>query len=194
MPRVASQMVELGTPAPDFSLPDPTGAMHALSDAADSKAVLIVFLCNHCPFVKHLADELAAMTSKYASDGLVTFGIMPNDIESHPDDGPEHMAAEATSRGYTFPYLYDKDQSVAKAFKAMCTPDFFLYGPDRTLVYRGQFDDSRPDNGTATGDDLDAAIEAVIYGDPVPAEQMPSLGCNIKWRPGNEPDYVTQTT
>lgn len=190
MPRVLSQMVALGTPAPSFSLPDPEGKLHSLDDAADAKAVLVVFLCNHCPFVKHLADELAAITSRYAPQGLATFGIMSNDVASHPDDAPEKMSAEAQARGYSFPYLFDADQEVAKSFKAMCTPDFFLYGTDRTLVYRGQFDDSRPDSGTATGDDLDAAIEAIIYGDPVPAEQMPSTGCNIKWREGNEPDYV----
>ena len=192
MPRVLSQMVELGTPAPSFTLPDSNGTMHSLDDAAEAKAILVVFMCNHCPFVKHLADELAAMTTKYSAEGLKTFGIMSNDIESHPEDGPEKMAAEVTSRGYTFPYLFDADQEVAKAYKAMCTPDFFLYGPDRILAYRGQFDDSRPDNGSATGDDLDAAIEAILFGDPVPAEQMPSLGCNIKWRPGNEPDYVSE--
>ena len=191
MPRVLSQMVELGTPAPSFSLPDPEGRMHSLDDAANAKAILVVFLCNHCPFVKHVADELAAMTRKYAAEGLVTFGIMSNDITNHPDDSPEKMASEAQARGYTFPYLHDSNQEVAKAFKAMCTPDFFLYGPDRTLIYRGQFDDSRPDSGNATGDDLDAAIEAAIFGDPVPAEQMPSMGCNIKWLPGNEPDYAS---
>ena len=191
MPRVLSQMVELGTPAPSFSLPDPEGRMHSLDDAANAKAILVVFLCNHCPFVKHVADELAAMTRKYAAEGLVTFGIMSNDITNHPDDSPEKMASEAQARGYTFPYLHDSNQEVAKAFKAMCTPDFFLYGPDRTLIYRGQFDDSRPDSGNGTGDDLDAAIEAAIFGDPVPAEQMPSMGCNIKWLPGNEPDYAS---
>lgn len=184
-------MVELGTPAPSFSLPDPEGRMHSLDDAAGAKAILVVFLCNHCPFVKHVADELSAMTRKYAAEGLVTFGIMSNDITNHPDDSPEKMASEAQARGYTFPYLHDANQEVAKAFKAMCTPDFFLYGPDRTLIYRGQFDDSRPDSGNATGDDLDAAIEAALFGDPVPAEQMPSMGCNIKWLPGNEPDYAS---
>ncbi len=175
-------MIELGTPCPDFTLPAPDGTMHGLTDAGDAPAVLVVFLCNHCPFVKHLADQLAALTRTWQAEGLVTFGIQSNDIEAYPQDGPDAMAEEAVARGYPFPYLLDADQSVARAFDAACTPDFFLYDGDRRLVYRGQFDETRPGEGEAHGADLECAIEAVLEGRPVPSEQHPSLGCNIKWK------------
>lgn len=185
MPRTPSAMIELGTPCPSFRLPAPDGTLHGLEDAGDAPAVLVVFLCNHCPFVKHLADRLAALTSEWGSEGLVTFGIQSNDIVEYPQDGPDAMAEESRQRGYDFPYLLDEDQSVARAFGAECTPDFFLYDADRRLVYRGQFDETRPSEGEAHGADLECAIEAVLERRPVPAEQHPSLGCNIKWRAGS---------
>lgn len=191
MPRVESQMIDLATPAPMFTLPDASGALHSLSDAADAKAILVVFLCNHCPFVKHLADALSAMAREFQPAGLATFGIMPNDIETHPDDGPVHMLEEAAARNYPFPYLLDQDQAVAKAYRAMCTPDFYLFDAEHLLVYRGQFDDSRPDAGVANGADLRAAIEATLSGSTPSADQRPSLGCNIKWIPGAEPAYCS---
>jgi peroxiredoxin len=184
MPRTPSAMIELGTPCPDFRLPAPDGSLHGLADAEGAPAVLVVFLCNHCPFVQHVADSLAELTKTWQAEGLVTFGIQSNDIETHPQDGPEAMAEESVRRGYSFPYLLDADQSVAKAFGAECTPDFFLYDGDRRLVYRGQFDETRPGEGEPHGADLECAIEAVLEGRPVPAEQHPSLGCNIKWREG----------
>jgi peroxiredoxin len=180
-------MVALGTPAPPFSLQDPEGVVHGLDDAADHPVVLIAFICNHCPFVKHLADELAALSDDYASRGVRTFAIMPNDVDEYPDDAPKLMAVEAQARGYSFPYLHDADQSVAKAYHATCTPDFFIYGPERTLLYRGQFDDSRPDSGTADGKDVRGALDDVLANRPIAAEQKPSLGCNIKWKTGNAP-------
>lgn len=187
MARTPSAMIELGQTCPPFHLPDPTGSMHGLEDAAGAKAVLIMFICNHCPFVKHLADPLADLVKQWQPEGLAAFAIQSNDIDTYPQDGPAAMAEEASSRGYPFPYLLDEDQSVARAFGATCTPDFFLYDQDRQLVYRGQFDETRPDAGEAHGADLDTAIEAVLEGRQVPAEQHPSIGCNIKWKPGNEP-------
>ena len=191
MARTPSTMLELGTVAPDFSLPEPaTGRTVSLSDFAASPALLVVFMCNHCPYVKHIADALAELAQTYQPRGLAAIGINSNDAENYPDDGPEKMAAEAKRRGYVFPYLYDESQTVARAYKAACTPDFFLFDTDRKLVYRGQFDASRPGNDLpVTGEDLAAAVEALLSGGPVPEDQKPSLGCNIKWRPGNEPDY-----
>lgn len=182
MPRTPSTMIELGTECPSFRLPAPDGTMHGLEDVPDAPAVLVVFLCNHCPFVQHLADRLAAVTAEWGEAGLATFGIQSNDIVTHPQDGPEAMAQEITSRGYVFPYLLDEDQEVARAFGAACTPDFFLYDSDRRLVYRGQFDETRPGEGEAHGADLETAIEAVLERRPVPSEQHPSIGCNIKWK------------
>ena len=181
-------MVELGTSAPAFELQDPEGKLHRLNDAAESPVVLIAFICNHCPFVKHLANEFAALSTEYAPRGVATFAIMPNDVDAYPDDAPIHMAEEARMRTYEFPYLHDSDQSIAKAYQATCTPDFFVYGPERTLVYRGQFDDSRPDFGTADGKDLRDALDDALAGRPVRATQKPSLGCNIKWKPENDPN------
>ncbi len=188
MVAVNSQMLPLGTRAPDFSLPDPDGSLHALADAAN--AYLVMFICNHCPFVKHVRAELARIGRDYAPKDVALYAINSNDVETHPDDSPERMRDEIREQGYTFPYLYDADQSVAKAYRAACTPDFFLFDANRSLVYRGQLDDSRPSNGIpVTGRDLRAALDAVLTGRNVDEEQVPSIGCNIKWRPGNEPDY-----
>ena len=190
MARTPSQMLPLGTAAPGFNLPDPDGAMHSLDDAAGSRAYLVMFICNHCPFVKHVADELARLGQDYAEKGVAVFAINSNDVENYPDDGPEAMKAEAAARGYNFPYLLDADQSVAKAYEAACTPDFYLFDADRKLVYRGQLDGSRPGNDVPVdGRDLRHALDAVLANEPVPGEQVPSLGCNIKWKPGNAPDY-----
>lgn len=193
MVRTAStMMLPLGAAAPDFALPDPQGKIHRLSDARSAPAVLVAFICNHCPFVKHIRDGLATFAREYQPRGVAIFAINSNDVTTHPDDSPAMMAREAQAAGYVFPYLFDEDQSVAKAYHAACTPDFFLFDAQRRLVYRGQFDDSRPDSGIpVTGADLRAAVDAVLAGHPVPAEQRPSLGCNIKWKKGNEPGYST---
>ncbi|MAB73306.1 MAG: thioredoxin family protein [Planctomycetaceae bacterium] len=188
MPRTPSNMIPLGTPAPDFRLPDPTGELHGLTDAESAQAVLVVFMCNHCPFVVHIADQLSESSRDWQARGLAVFAINSNDVEAHPADSPEAMAREIESRNYTFPYLFDEDQSVAKAYSAACTPDFFLFDGNRRLVYRGQFCDSRPgDDLPVTGADLDTAIEAALEGRDVPNDQRPSLGCNIKWRPEHQP-------
>jgi peroxiredoxin len=190
MARTPSRMLPLGTPAPEFSLPDADGKMHSLDDASGSRAYLVMFICNHCPFVKHVADELARLGRDYQEKGVAVFAINSNDIQSHPADGPDKMKEEAAARGYTFPYLLDADQSVAKSYEAACTPDFYLFDTDRRLVYRGQLDGSRPGNDVPVdGVDLRRAVDAVLAGDPVPAAQVPSLGCNIKWKAGNEPAY-----
>ena len=190
MARTPSQMLPLGTLAPAFNLPDADGKMHSLDDATGSQAYLVMFICNHCPFVKHVAAELARLGRDYREKGVAVFAINSNDIESHPADGPDKMKEEAAARGYTFPYLLDADQSVAKSYEAACTPDFYLFDADRRLVYRGQLDGSRPGNDVPVdGADLRRAIDAVLAGDPVPAAQVPSLGCNIKWKAGNEPAY-----
>ena len=189
MVMTPSQMVPLGTPAPSFSLPDTKGQSVSLEDT-EAKAYLVIFMCNHCPFVKHLRHELADLGRDYQKKGVAIFGINSNNAEQYPDDSPAKMAEEAIDIGYTFPYLFDADQSVAKAYQAACTPDFFLYDADRTLVYRGQFDDSRPGNGRPiTGKDLRAALDAVLAGKPAPEPQIPSVGCNIKWKAGNAPEY-----
>ena len=190
MAKTPSQMLPLGTTAPGFNLPDADGKMHSLDDAANSRAFLVMFICNHCPFVKHVADELARLGRDYRDRGVAIFAINSNDIEKYPDDGPGKMQEEAASRGYTFPYLLDRDQSVAKAYQAACTPDFYLFDADRKLVYRGQLDSSRPGNGVAVdGRDLRRALDAVLAGEQVGEEQTPSVGCNIKWIAGNEPAY-----
>lgn len=190
MVKTASTMLELGTSAPDFSLTNIDGQTVSLADFSDSKALLIIFMCNHCPFVKHVADELAAIGKDYQPKGLGMVGISSNDIEKYPDDNMEAMQAEAAARGYTFPYLLDESQEVAKNYRAACTPDFYLFDADHKLVYRGQLDDSRPNSDIpVTGSDLRAAIETILAGDPIAEEQVPSIGCNIKWKPGNEPDY-----
>ncbi len=184
MARTPSTMLPLGTPAPDFNLPDPSGRRYALADFADSKALLVMFICNHCPFVKHVRDELARLGRGYQQKGVAIVAINSNDVVNYPDDRPEKMAEEAAAAGYTFPYLYDESQDVAKAYQAACTPDFYLFDERRRLVYRGQLDDSRPSNGVpVTGKDLRSALDSVLADQPVSADQSPSLGCNIKWKP-----------
>jgi peroxiredoxin len=183
-------MLPLGTRAPDFALPNVDGRTVTLADSAGPKGTLVMFICNHCPFVKHVADQLAALGSEYLPRGIGVVAISSNDVSSHPADSPEQMVHEAEDRGYVFPYLYDETQEVAHAYHAACTPDFFLFDGDRKLAYRGQLDASRPGNDVpVTGADLRAAIDALLAGHPVPTEQRPSLGCNIKWKPGNEPAY-----
>lgn len=192
MVKTASTMLPLGTKAPDFSLPDIDGKTVSLSDFDDKQGLLVIFMCNHCPFVIHLREGLAEFGKEYQPKGLGIVGISSNDVDEFPDDSPEKMAEEAKSAGYTFPYLYDETQEVAKAYHAACTPDFFLFDQDRKLVYRGQFDDSRPDSGIpVTGADLRAACDAVLAGQPIPEPQKPSIGCNIKWKSGNAPEYFT---
>jgi len=189
MPAVESEMLELGTRAPDFSLPDPDGQEHRLGEGA--KAYLVMFICNHCPFVKHVRGELARLGADYASRGVRIVAINSNDIDRYPDDGPEAMRREARAAGYSFPYLLDGDQSIARAYRAACTPDFYVFDADRRLVYRGQLDDSRPSNGKPVdGRDVRAALDAVLAGKPVGEQQVPSIGCSIKWKPGNEPPYA----
>ncbi len=185
-----STMTGLGTAAPDFRLPGTDGRTYSLKDFTGKKVLLVMFICNHCPYVKHVADELARLGREYVPKGVGIVAISSNSIESHPADGPDKMIEEAKARGYTFPYLYDESQAAAKAYKAACTPDFFLYDANRKLVYRGQLDGSRPGNNIpVTGADLRGAIDAVLAGKPAPLNQRPSIGCNIKWKPGNEPDY-----
>ena len=190
MAATPSTMLSLGTRAPDFRLPDTEGGMVALEDFRDAKALLVIFLSNHCPYVKHLRSGIAELAREYQPRGVAVVGIGSNDVERYPADNLEEMAREKAEVGYPFPYLYDESQEVAKAYQAACTPDFFLFDQDRKLVYRGQFDDSRPRNDRpVTGRDLRAALDAVLAGRPVPREQVPSIGCNIKWKPGNEPEY-----
>jgi len=190
MARTPSTMLALGTPAPDFSLPDFDGRRHALADFAAAPALLVVFTCEHCPFARHVRAEFARYAAEYAPRGLAVVAINSNDLDAYPQDGPDAMREEARSAGYGFPYLLDATQSVAKAYHAACTPDFFLFDAGRRLAYRGQFDDSRPGSPTpVSGADLRRATDAVLSGRPVDGEQRPSLGCNIKWKPGGAPDY-----
>lgn len=190
MAETPSTMLELGTPAPDFRLPDTEGRIVSRADFRDAKALLVMFICNHCPFVKHVRHELARVGREYQARDVAIVGISSNDAVAYPADGPDAMREEKARIGYTFPYLYDETQEVAKAYGAACTPDFFLYGPDGRLAYRGQLDDSRPSGEEpVTGKDLRAALDAVLEDRPVDPEQRPSLGCNIKWKRGNEPDY-----
>ena len=186
---VTSTMLELGTRAPSFALTDVrTGETVRLSDFTDADALLVMFLCTHCPYVKHVEDELAQLGRDYADTGLAIVAIGSNDPERYPDDAPDKLAEQAERLGFDFPYLFDETQSVAKAYTAACTPDFFLFDGDLELAYRGQLDDSRPRNDVpVTGEDLRAAIDAVLAGEPVPADQKPSMGCGIKWKPGNQP-------
>ncbi len=178
-------MLPLGTPAPDVSLLDVvSGKLLTLADFQDHKAFLVMFICVHCPFVKHVEEALAQLGRDYQGQSLGILAISSNSVETHPQDGPEQMKAQADRLGFTFPYGYDQTQAVAKAYTAACTPDFFLFGGDRTLVYRGQLDDSRPSNGVpVTGIDLRSAIDRVLRDQPVPPAQKPSIGCNIKWAP-----------
>ncbi|MDX1962951.1 MAG: thioredoxin family protein [Pirellulales bacterium] len=192
MVRTASTMLALETVAPNFRLPNVDGRMVELADFAGAPALLVIFMCNHCPYVKHIADPLAALARQWQAAGVAVVGISSNDVSTHPADSPEQMVHEAEARGYTFPYLYDEDQSVARAYHAACTPDFFLFDKDRKLAYRGQLDGSRPGNNVpVTGEDLQQAIEAVLAGKLAPVPQKASLGCNIKWKTGAEPGYFT---
>ena len=191
MALTPSTMLPLGTEAPDFRLPDPHGRLFARDDFAAAPGLLVAFLCNHCPYVQHLREGFAAFARAYAERGLAIVAINANDARAVPDDAPARMAEESERAGYGFPYLVDESQEVAKAYRAACTPDFFLFDGARRLVYRGRFDDSRPGNAIpVTGGDLRAAADALLAGRPVPAEQLPSIGCNIKWRPGSAPDYA----
>jgi thiol-disulfide isomerase/thioredoxin len=181
-------MLPLGTPLPDFALPDVvTGRTVSSADCAAGRPLLVMFICAHCPYVLHLADALARLGTDYANKGLGIVAISSNDIATHPDDAPERLAAMSRDFGFVFPFCHDESQSVARAFTAACTPDFFLFGADRALVYRGQFDDTRPGCGRPDGRDLRAAMDATLAGRPVDQNQRPSTGCNIKWKPGNEP-------
>jgi thiol-disulfide isomerase/thioredoxin len=180
---VYSQMLDLGTSAPPFRLPDPDGNLHSLEDAADSKACVVMFICNHCPFVKHIADELARLGRDYEDKGVAIFAINSNNAETHPGDSPDNMARESVARGYSFPYLIDESQVIARAYKAACTPDIYLFDAGSRLAYHGQFDSSRPGNSEPVdGVDLRRAIDAVLGGAAVAGEQIPSVGCGIKWR------------
>lgn len=190
MAATPSTMPSLGMPAPDFTLPDASGKPFSLSDFSESEGLLVAFICAHCPFVVHIRRAFGAFAREYQEKGLAVVAIVANDLAQYPQDGPEGMKKEAEEGGYTFPYLLDESQQVAKAYRAACTPDFFLFDAERKLAYRGQFDGSRPGNDVpVTGEDLRAAADAVLAGEPVPAEQRSSIGCNIKWKPGNEPEY-----
>ena len=192
MPETPSTMLDLGTSLPSFSLPDFNGKVVSDADFTGGKALLVAFICKHCPFVKHIRSEFARYTREYEAKGLKVVAIMSNSVEEFPEDGPEGMKQEAAEAGYNFPYLYDEDQKVAKAFKAACTPDLFLFDASRRLAYRGQFDGSRPKNNVpVTGGDLRAATDAVLAGQRPADSQRPSMGCNIKWYPGNEPAYYS---
>jgi peroxiredoxin len=191
MAATASTMLPLGTAAPDFHLPDATGRLVSRDDFAASPALLVMFLCNHCPYVKHVAEEVVRLSREYQARGVGIVAISSNDIAQYPEDGPDRMAQVAAAMGFTVPYLYDETQEVAKAYRAACTPDFFLFDAGRRLVYRGQLDGARPGNGVpVSGLDLRAALDAVLAGRPVSGPQHPSLGCSIKWKPGNDPDFM----
>lgn len=191
MPKTASTMLALGTIAPAFDLPDVvTGKTISLDELSSAKALLVIFASPHCPFVKHIQQGLAQLDHDFSSQGLSIVGISSNDSVQYPDDAPEKVREFVQDVGLTFPFLFDGNQDVAKAYQAACTPDFFLFDGDRKLVYRGQFDESRPGNDIpVTGQDLRRAIASVLAGQPISEEQKPSIGCNIKWKPGNEPDY-----
>jgi peroxiredoxin len=191
MAMVSSTMLDLGTPAPAFQLPDVvSGETISLETFAGKSALLVMFICKHCPFVKHIQDELAQLGHDYGPKNVGIVAISANSIQTYPQDGPEHLKTMAQTLGFHFPYCYDATQAVAKAYTAACTPDFFLFDGDHALVYRGQLDGSRPGNGVpVTGQDLRSALDQVIAEQPVPTTQTPSIGCNIKWTPGNEPAY-----
>jgi peroxiredoxin len=191
MSLTPSTMLPLGTVAPAFSLPDTNGKTVSLDEYKGTSALLVAFICNHCPYVKHIRSGLAMLAKDYQPEGVAVLAINSNDVKNYSEDSPAKMAEEVKSAGYSFPYLYDETQEVAKAYHAACTPDFFLFDRDRKLVYRGQLDDSRPGNGVAvTGKDLRDAINAVLAGKALAEKQKPSVGCNIKWKPGNAPRYA----
>ena len=191
MALTASTMLLLGTKAPDFQLPDVvSGETISLSTFTGKKALLVMFICRHCPFVKHIQAQLAQLGKDYVNRDLGMVAISANNVATHPDDAPEKLKEMAQELSFIFPFCYDESQEIAKAYTAACTPDFFLFDADQKLVYRGQLDDSRPSNGKAvTGEDLRAALDAVLGGQVINSEQKPSIGCNIKWKPGNEPSY-----
>jgi peroxiredoxin len=191
MALTPSTMLPLGTKAPDFQLPDTEGKLLSLRDFQSAPALLVMFICNHCPYVKHVRPELAKLAREYRDKGVAVVAISANDPVAFPDDRPELMARVKVEAGYTFPYLFDETQSVAQAYHAACTPDFFVFDRGRSLVYRGQLDESRPGNEIPlSGKDLRAALDAVLAGKPVSSTQKPSIGCNIKWKPGREPSYA----
>ena len=192
MAQTASTMLPLGTPAPALALSEPaTGRTVALADFQNAPALLVIFMSNHCPFVKHIRQGLVQFAREYQARGLAIVAVNANDVANYPDDSPAKMVEDARTFGYPFPYLYDETQAVAKAYRAACTPDFFLFDAGRKLVYRGQFDGSRPGNSVpVTGVDLGAAADAALAGQPVSPDQKPSIGCNIKWKAGNEPEYT----
>jgi len=185
-----SQMLPLGTEAPDFRLPDYNGKCFSLSDFKAAPALLVMFICNHCPYVQYVRPTIAKLAAEYKKKGVASVAINPNDMERYPADSPVMMAEEVKAAGYIFPYLVDKSQSVAKAYRAACTPEFYLFDQQRKLYYRGRLDGSSPGSKTpTTGEDLRHALDSLLAGKPAPKEQIPSMGCNIKWTPGNEPDY-----
>ena len=191
MAATPSSMLSLGTRAPDFSLTNVDGTTVSRDDFA-GKPLLVVFICNHCPFVKHIVDAFVERAADYQKSGVAVVAISANDVDAHPEDDPEHMKAFAEEKGFSFPYLYDEDQSVARSYQAACTPDFFLFDANHKLYYRGQFDGARPGNDEAiSGKDLTAAVNALVAGKEAPSPQKPSMGCNIKWKPGNEPAFST---
>lgn len=191
MAAVESTMLELKTAAPNFTLPIVTGGVLTLEKYSKySKGTVVAFICNHCPYVKHINEQLVKLADKYIQEGIGFVAISSNDINNYPDDAPEKMVEVVRSENYPFPYLYDESQEVAHAYKAACTPDFFVFDKELQLTYRGRFDDSRPGNEVeVTGKDLAAAIDAILEGKEPVDNQVPSIGCNIKWKPGNEPDY-----
>lgn len=194
MVKTYSTMLELGTPAPDFRLPNTNRAVGkpemSLADFTDARALLVMFVCNHCPYVKHIRDGLVRFAGEYQAKGLAVVAVSSNDVGTHPDDAPDKMTAEAAQHGFPYAYLYDETQAVAKRYHAACTPDFFLFDANGRLAYRGRFDESTPGNQKpVTGADLRAAADAVLAGKAPPADQAPSMGCNIKWKAGSEPEY-----
>lgn len=190
MVATPSQMLPLGSDLPTFSLSDPDGRTWSTEDVVGAPALVVAFLCPHCPYVKHIENRFSEVTGDLMDRGAAVVAIQSNDVDAYPQDGPEGMARQAAEHGFRFPYLLDESQEVAKAFLAACTPDLFVFDGDRRLAYRGQFDDSRPANDRpVTGADLVGAVEALLDGRPVPEDQVPSIGCNIKWREGDEPDW-----
>lgn len=192
MALTPSTMLDLGTTAPDFTLADPGGKSFHLGSQQIDKGLLVIFMCNHCPYVIHIREKLVERIKEYQAQGITVVAINSNDYAKHPDDSPEKMAKDAAAFGYSFPYLVDEEQTVARAYQAACTPDLYLFDQDKKLAYRGQFDSARPGNTTpVTGDDLSAAVQQLLAGTAIEVAQQPSMGCNIKWKPGNEPGYFS---
>ncbi|MEM4409184.1 MAG: thioredoxin family protein [Candidatus Caldarchaeum sp.] len=192
MAATSTMLLPLGTEAPDFALPDAvTGKIVRRDDFKESKALVVIFACNHCPYVVHVKDEVARIASEYQEKGVAFVAINPNDVEQYPEDSPENMKLKAEEWGWKFPYLFDESQEIAKAYRAACTPDFFVFDSQRRLAYRGQLDDSRPKNNLPlNGADLRRALDALLQGEKPSENQKPSVGCSIKWKPGNAPDYA----